>query len=185
MNGALLGLITARLHRAKEAGQPIHLLPHPKTRQEAIANLKTFSSDTPTNPDKAPPAGLIPLSFDIPLQNLPRLDLPPRHLHPRRRQTHRYRISEPNTTFLSIIYDFIPKERNLSPDQIISTRPSSTPSAFTSSRSTPTTGGARVCWSTTGILRPRWGAGVSMKGRIHGRGSGWRRRFGGWREGDC
>ena len=64
MNGAILELVTARLRRAEESGQPVYTLPQPKTREQAIGNLKAFSDEGVVDAEHPPRAGFRPFRPD-------------------------------------------------------------------------------------------------------------------------
>ncbi|KAM0249215.1 hypothetical protein ACHAQJ_009121 [Trichoderma viride] len=48
-NGALLGMITARLEQATANSKSVYLDPNPSTREDAIRNLKSFSAESSDN----------------------------------------------------------------------------------------------------------------------------------------
>ncbi len=121
INGALLDLITARLRRAKETGEPVHVLPHPKTRQEAILNLKAFSDNSPLGAKHPPPPGFSPFPLDPPELKacIGWAELSGDYIRYAAKRAGSG-IGEGNATFFCIVYDFI-EGRDLSPQQILET----------------------------------------------------------------
>ena len=124
MNGAILDLVSARLRRAKlETAPPVCLLPNPKTKEDAMDNLKAFSDEglVVDDTDHPPPrVGLQPFSPD-PDPDLKDClgwaELDGDYVRAAGKRAG-YGIAENNATFFCIVYGFV-EDRSLEVRRIL------------------------------------------------------------------
>jgi hypothetical protein len=109
VNGAILDLVSARLRRAKlETAPPVYLLLSPKTKEDAMDNLKAFSDEGLVDAGHPPPrAGLQRFSPDPDLKDcLGWAELDGDYVRAAGKRAG-YGIAESNATFLCIVYGFV------------------------------------------------------------------------------